>query len=44
MVIEDITAPGDLMHIDADEFSTPEGPLIFSGKNTKRKILLVSCL
>ena len=34
--------PGDLIHMDQAESSTPGRPLTHSGKNNKRKILVVS--
>ena len=34
--------PGDLVHIDQSESSTPGRPLTFSGKNTKIKIHIIT--
>ena len=36
--------PGDLIHVDQEESSTPDRPLIYSDKNNKKKYSLCPCL
>ena len=44
-IIDDlITKPGDLIHMDQAQSSTPGRPLTFSGKNNAIKIFYVTVL